>query len=92
MSIAISAIAGSGAAVAAPAVAVQPKAAAAQPANAGEDTVNISAAAQEVPQPMSVQVKALHDQGQSVSQIASKLAISASSVQSYLGTPPATSK
>jgi len=71
---------------------VQPKAAAASPANAGEDTVKISAAAQEVPQPMSVQVRALHNQGQSIPQIATKLAISPSSVQSYLGTLAATAK
>jgi DNA-directed RNA polymerase specialized sigma24 family protein len=97
MTIAISGTAGSGAAeaapaVAAPAVAAQPNAGAAPAANAGEDAVKISAAAQEVPQPMSVQVRALHNQGQSVAQIASKLAISASSVQSYLGTPPAAAK
>jgi len=92
MSIAISGVAAAGAAVAAPAVEAQPKAAAAAPANAGEDTVKISAAAQEVPQPMSVQVRALHNQGKSIPQIASKLAISPSSVESYLGTPAATAK
>jgi DNA-binding NarL/FixJ family response regulator len=92
MTIAISGTVGSGAAVAAPTVPVQPKAAAAPPANVGEDTVKISAAAQEGPKPMSVQVLALHNQGQSVAQIATKLAISPSSVQSYLGTPAAASK
>ena len=92
MSIAISATAGSGAAVAAPTVPVHPQAAAAAPANAGEDTVKISAAAQEVPQPISVQVRALHNQGKSIPQIATKLSISPSSVQSYLGTPAATAK
>jgi DNA-binding NarL/FixJ family response regulator len=92
MSIAISATAGSGAAVAAPEAPVQPKAATAAPAGTGEDTVKISAAAQEVPQPMTVQVRALHNQGKSVAQIATKLSISASSVQSYLGTPAAAPK
>ena len=71
---------------------MQPKAAAAAPAGAGEDTVKISAAAQEVPQPMSVQGRALHNQGKSVPQIASKLSISPTSVQSYLGTPATTAK
>jgi hypothetical protein len=99
MSIGISGVAAVGAAVAAPAVEAQPKAvpvqqkaAAAAPASAGEDTVKISAVAQEVPQPMSVQVRALRNQGQSIPQIATKLAISPSSVQSYLGTPAATAK
>jgi len=91
MNIAISGPVGSGAAAAAPAFQAPPPAAA--PAvSAAEDKVTISAAAQEVPQPISVQVLALHNQGQSVPQIATQLAISPSAVQSYLGTPPAAAK
>jgi DNA-binding NarL/FixJ family response regulator len=90
MTIAISGPAGSGGTAAAPAVQVQPTAAAAaSSAAAAEDKVTISAAAQEIPQPMSVQVLALHNEGQSVPQIATQLAISPSAVQSYLGTPAA---
>jgi DNA-binding NarL/FixJ family response regulator len=87
------AITGPGGAATAPALQAQPATAAA-PASvaAAEDKVTISAAAQEVPQPMSVQVLALHNQGQSVPQIATQLAISASAVQSYLGTPAPGSK
>jgi hypothetical protein len=99
MSIAISGVATVGAALAAPtfeaqpkAVEVQQKAAAAAPAGAGEDAVKISAAAREVPQPMCVQVRALHNQGKSIPQIATKLSISPNSVQSYLGTPAAKPK
>jgi DNA-binding NarL/FixJ family response regulator len=92
MSIAISGTAAPAAISPAAAVSVQPKAAAATSGNAGEDTVKISSAAQEVPKSMSVQVRTLHNQGKSVAQIASKLSISASSVQSYLGTPAATAK
>jgi DNA-binding NarL/FixJ family response regulator len=96
MTVAISGPAGAGGTAAAPAVLAQSAAAAAPPstasAAAAEDKVTISAAAQEMPQPMSVQVLALHNQGQSVPQIATQLAISPSAVQSYLGTPAAAQK
>ncbi|MFZ3217260.1 MAG: helix-turn-helix domain-containing protein [Candidatus Acidiferrales bacterium] len=85
----VSAITTSSAAAAAPAATAPPKAAA-TPAPAAEDTVNISATAQEIQQPLSTQVLLLHNQGQSIPQIATQLAISPSAVQSYLGTPPAT--
>jgi len=78
MTIAISGPAGTGGAAAAPTVQAQP---------AAEDKATISAAAQEAPQLMSAQVLTLHNQGQSVPQIATQLAISPSAVQSYLGTP-----
>ena len=58
-----------------------------KPAASGEDTVKISATAQEVQQPTSAQVRLLHAEGQSVPQIASKLQITPQAVQSYLGTP-----
>ncbi|MGC2002946.1 MAG: hypothetical protein WA658_24035 [Candidatus Acidiferrales bacterium] len=45
------------------------------------------AAAQEVKQPTAAQVRLLHAQGESVSQIATKVAITPHAVQSYLGTP-----
>ncbi|MGA7852217.1 MAG: hypothetical protein WCA15_02755 [Candidatus Acidiferrales bacterium] len=80
----------SGAAAAAVAPANVPTPAAAKPAAAQEDTVKISATAQEVQQPTSVRVRLLHAQGQSVPQIATKLAISPGAVQSYLGTPART--
>ncbi len=91
MTIAISGPAGSGGTAAAPAVQVQPTAATSSAA-AAEDKVTISAAAQEIPQPMSVQVLALHNEGQSVPQIATQLEITQGAVQSYLGTPAAASK
>jgi DNA-binding NarL/FixJ family response regulator len=94
----VTSVSGSGASGAA-AVAVEqasvPVAAAAKPAAAQEDTVRISATAQEVQQPTSVRVRLLHAEGQSIPQIAQKLAISPRAVQSYLGTPaqtPAKSK
>jgi DNA-binding NarL/FixJ family response regulator len=90
MTIAISGPAGAGGTAAVPAL--QPPAPSTAAAATAEDKITLSVAAQEVPQPMSVQVLALHNQGQSVSQIATQLAISASSVQSYLGTPPPTAK
>jgi DNA-binding NarL/FixJ family response regulator len=72
-------------------VQIQPKAVAAAPAprptSSGEDTVKISAAAQEVKQPTSSQVRLMRAQGESIPQIATKLAITPSAVQSYLGTP-----
>jgi hypothetical protein len=68
---------------------VQPKAAAPAPSAATEDKVTISAAAQEVPKPMSIQVRALHNQGRSVSQVAMTLKISPTAVQNYLGKPAA---
>ena len=83
----ISAAVGSGGAAVAPAVQVQPKAAAPAAATAAEDTVKISAAAQEVQQPMSVRVRLLRVQGMAIAQIATELAISPSAVQSYLGKP-----
>jgi DNA-binding NarL/FixJ family response regulator len=78
--------AASGAAVAVEQSSV-PAAAAAKPAAAQEDTVKISATAEEVQQPTSVQVRLLHAEGHSIPQIATKLAISPGAVQSYLGTP-----
>lgn len=90
MTIAIVGPAGAGATAVAPAL--QPPAPSTTAAATAEDKVTLSAAAQEVPQPMSMQVLALHNQGQSVAQIATQLAISPSSVQSYLGTPPPTAK
>ncbi|MFZ0522813.1 MAG: hypothetical protein WAL95_17435 [Candidatus Acidiferrales bacterium] len=62
-----------------------------KPAAGEEDTVKISAAAHEVKQPTAAQVRLLHAQGESVSQIATKLAITPHAVQSYLGTPAQTS-
>ena len=93
MTIAKSGPAGVGATAAAPAVEhVQPKAATPAPSAATEDKVTISAAAQEVPQPISIQVRTLHNQGRSISQIATTLKISPTAVQSYLGKPAAASK
>jgi|HubBroStandDraft_3_1064219.scaffolds.fasta_scaffold976648_1 hypothetical protein len=87
MTIAIAGPAVASGSAAAPAVEqAQPKAAAAPPA-ATEDKVTISAAAQKVPKPMSIQVRTLHNQGRSVSQIATTLKISPTAVQSYLGAP-----
>ena len=63
---------------------------AARPAAAEEDTVKISAAAQEVKQPSGTEVRLLHAQGESVAQIATKLAITPHAVQSYLGAPAQT--
>ena len=91
MNIAITGPVGSGAAAAAPAFQAPPPAAA--PAvSAAEDKVTISAAAQEVPQPISVQVLALHNQGQSVPQIATQLAIKSERGAKLFGTPPAAAK
>jgi DNA-binding NarL/FixJ family response regulator len=83
-----------GAAVAAAAVRAQPKAAAQTPATktTAEDSVTISATAQEVQQPTAVQVQLLRNEGQSVQQIATQLAISTNAVQSYLGNPAAPAK
>ena len=83
-----------GAAVAAAAVQAQPKAAAQAPATktTAEDSVTISATAQEVRQPTAVQVQLLRNEGQSVQQIATQLAISTNAVQSYLGNPAAPAK
>ena len=83
-----------GAAVAAAAVRAQPKAAAQAQATktAAEDSVTISATAQEVQQPTAVQVQLLRNEGQSVQQIATQLAISTNAVQSYLGNPAAPAK
>jgi len=80
MSIAISGVAAVGSAAAVPTIDAQPKAV----------EVQQQAAAQQVPQPLSVQVRALHNQGQSIPQIATKLSIRPSSVQSDWGTPAAT--
>lgn len=87
----VTSVSSSGAAAAAVEQASVSAPAAAKPAAAQEDTVNISATAQEVQQPTSVRVRLLHAQGQSIPQIATKLAISPSAVQSYLGTPAQTS-
>ena len=71
MTIAIVGPAGAGATAVAPAL--QPPAPSTTAAATAEDKVTLSAAAQEVPQPMSMQVLALHNQGQSVAQIATQL-------------------
>ena len=87
MNSAIVGTAASGEAAPIAAVQVQPKAAAQAPATktAAEDSVTISATAQEVQQPTAVQVQLLRNEGQSVQQIATQLAISTNAVQSYLG-------
>jgi hypothetical protein len=61
--------------------------AATKPAASGEDTVKISATAQQVQQASSAQVRLSHAEGPSVAQIASKLDITPHAVQSYLVTP-----
>ncbi|MGC2269682.1 MAG: hypothetical protein WA608_23050 [Candidatus Acidiferrales bacterium] len=83
----VTSVSGSGASGGAAAQASAPAPVAAKPAAAEEDTVKISAAAQEVKQPTAAQVRLLHAQGESVSQIATKVAITPHAVQSYLGTP-----
>lgn len=85
----VTSVSGSGASGGAAAVAQAsaPAPVAAKPAAAEEDTVKISAAAQEVKQPTAAQVRLLHAQGESVLQIATKVAITPHAVQSYLGTP-----
>jgi DNA-binding NarL/FixJ family response regulator len=89
-------IAISGAGGTAAAAAIQAHAAAPPPsttsATAAEDKVTISAAAQETPHPTSLQVLALHNEGQSVPQIATQLAIRPTAVQSYLGAQAAAQK
>lgn len=79
-----------GAAAEAAAQTNNPAPATAKPAAAEEDTVKISAAAQQIKQPTAAQVRLLHAQGESVSQIATKLGMTPHAVQSYLGTPPHT--
>jgi hypothetical protein len=83
------AIVGAEASARAAAAAVQAQAKAAisagTPATAVEDTVKISAEAQEVQLATAVQVRLLRNDGQSVPQIATKLKLAASAVQSYLG-------
>jgi hypothetical protein len=76
-----------GAAAAAAAMQAQAKAAisAGTTPAAVEDTVKISAEAQEVQQATAVQVRLLRNEGQSVPQIATQWKIAASAVQSYLG-------
>ena len=78
------------------AAAVQAQAKTAAPATttttAAEDSVTISAAAQELQQPTAVQVRLLRNKGPSVPQIAKQLEITQGAVQSYLGTPAAASK
>ncbi len=81
-----------GGAAAVTAVQTQVKAAAPAPPKTADDSVTISAAARELPQPVSVQVRSLHNQGRSVAQIATTLKLSPSAVQSYLGTPAAAAK
>ncbi len=76
-----------GAAVAAAAVA-QAQARAAPPATtSAEDSVTISATAQQVEQPTAVQARALRNERQSVPHIAKQLRIDANAVQSHLGAP-----
>jgi|HubBroStandDraft_1064217.scaffolds.fasta_scaffold24635_4 DNA-directed RNA polymerase specialized sigma24 family protein len=93
MTTAIVGTAASGGAAAAMAP-VQPKAAApaATTATAAEDSVTISATAQEVQQPTAAQVRLLRHEAQSVPQIATQLNITASAVQSYLGAPAPAAK
>jgi hypothetical protein len=83
MTTAIRGTAASGGAAAAAALA-QPLPKAAPPAatttTAAEDSVTISATAQEVQQPAAVQVRLLRSQGQSVPQIAKQLKLTASAV------------
>ena len=81
----VTSVSGSGASGGAAAVpqANVPAPVVAKPAAGEEDTVKISAAAQEVKQPTAAQVRLLHAQGESVSQIATKLAITPHAVQSY---------
>jgi hypothetical protein len=83
MTIAIVGTAALGGAAAAPVALARPKAAATT-ATAAEDTVKISAEAQEVQQATAVQVRLLRNEGQFVPQIATQLKLSASAVQSYL--------
>jgi DNA-directed RNA polymerase specialized sigma24 family protein len=85
MNSAIVVTAASGGAAPVAAVQVQPKAAAQAPPTraAAEDSVTISATAQEVQQPTAVQVQLLRNEGQSVQQIATQLAISTNPVQSW---------
>jgi DNA-binding NarL/FixJ family response regulator len=88
----------SGAAAAAAVAQVQPKAATpaaaatTSSAAAAEDSVTISATAQEVHQPTAAQVRLLRNEGKSVPQIATQLKISAREVQNYLGTAAAATK
>jgi DNA-binding NarL/FixJ family response regulator len=89
----VTSVSGSGASSAAAVAVAQssvPAPAATRPAAAEEDTVKISATSEEVQQPTSAQVRLLHAEGQSIPQIAQKLAISPRAVQSYLGTPAQT--
>jgi hypothetical protein len=83
-----------GAAGAAAAVQAQAKATASAAATktAAEDSVTISATAQEVQLPTAVRVQLLRNEGQSVQQIATQLAISTNAMQSYLGNPAAPAK
>jgi DNA-directed RNA polymerase specialized sigma24 family protein len=78
--------------VAAAAVQAPAKPAAATATTAAEDSVTISATAQEVQQPTAVQVRLLRNEGQSVPEIARQLEITQGAVQSYLGAPAAASK
>jgi hypothetical protein len=57
-----------------------------------EDTVKISAGAQEVQQVTAVKVRLLRNEGQSAPQIATHLKLAASPVQSYLGAQAAPQK
>jgi DNA-binding NarL/FixJ family response regulator len=87
MNRAIVGTAASGGAAVVPAAQAQPKAAAQAPATktAAEASATISATAREVQQPTAVQAQLLRNEGQSVQQIATQLAISTNAVQSYLG-------
>jgi len=88
----VTSVSGSGASSAAAVAVTQSSvpAAATKRVAAEEDTVKISATSEEVQQPTSAQVRLLHAEGQSIPQIAQKLAISPRAVQSYLGTPAQT--
>jgi DNA-binding NarL/FixJ family response regulator len=96
MTTAIVGTAASGGAAVAAVAGVQLQAKAVAPAatltTAAEDSVTISATAQEVQQPTAVQVRLLRNEGQSVPQIAKQLEITQGAVQSYLGKPAAASK
>jgi hypothetical protein len=79
--------AASGGAAVAAATALQAQAKPAATTTSAEDSVAISATAQEVQQPTAVQVRLLRNEGQSVQQIATKLQTTQGAVQSYLGKP-----
>jgi hypothetical protein len=87
MTSAIVGTAASGGAAVAAATAVQAQAKPAATTTSAEDSVTISATAQEVQQPTAVRVRLLRNEGQSGQQIASKLQITKGAVLSYSGKP-----